>query len=357
MSFVTRDVSELTQWDQGRILECHAMTDGDRVFFRGASGETYTMRVIHTGVEVPNVLLQTAKPIVVDLEGHPECRTQIRVNPAEKPANYMFIDNVMDSESRFVKVFSDCIESSVDTSVGLYVVGAYIDCGFKSTPKIISITYDGVAYNNLSITPMDNPGMGSFNLCGNLSLMNTILGTSLEDTGEPFLCIVTADEVDGFVTLLVPDVEATMHTVAVYVPLENIKEADRDHLPEFADIDLVELGVPVLSEDNPTAYVAISETTSDKIWNTLKQGAVSVRFKVHYNFAMLNTNGVAMCAFGDNTIFTGVGQCSIMHNATIGNWAFIELQFFGVTFYFAFTSDYADDGCGLYAKAIGNGTI
>lgn len=94
------------QWEQGQILVNEHMKAGDRVFFRGASGETYTMYATSDGVEVPNILLQTARSMIVDLEGRNSCRTAIGVNAAEKPADYVLEDNLKPhANTETVKVY------------------------------------------------------------------------------------------------------------------------------------------------------------------------------------------------------------------------------------------------------------
>lgn len=92
--FTIKSGTEIKQWSQGNILVNPCMNVGDRVFFRGTNGSVYIMLATAEGVEVPNILLQMAKPILVDLEDHKECRTRICVTAAEKPDDYTFIDNV-----------------------------------------------------------------------------------------------------------------------------------------------------------------------------------------------------------------------------------------------------------------------
>lgn len=81
-----------TQWALDQKVSNEHMSVGDKVIFRAASGAVYGMYAYDdagaVAVNVPNQLLQTAKPIVIELEGHPACRTMIPVNPAEKPDEY-----------------------------------------------------------------------------------------------------------------------------------------------------------------------------------------------------------------------------------------------------------------------------
>lgn len=82
------------QWSTGQVLKNPHMEAGNRVFFRGAGGAVYTMYADANGVVVPNILLQDARPMTVDLENHPECRTRFVVNATDKPADYELEDNI-----------------------------------------------------------------------------------------------------------------------------------------------------------------------------------------------------------------------------------------------------------------------
>jgi len=80
------------QWSVGHALTNEHMSVGDRVSFRTACGGLRVMYAYDNGgtvmVNVPNQLLQGDKPIIVDLAGHPGCKTIFPVNPKAKPADY-----------------------------------------------------------------------------------------------------------------------------------------------------------------------------------------------------------------------------------------------------------------------------
>lgn len=80
------------QWVMDYALTNEHMSVGDRVSFRTACGGLRVMYAYDDGgtvmVNVPNQLLQDDKPIIVDLHGHPGCKTIFDVIPHDKPDGY-----------------------------------------------------------------------------------------------------------------------------------------------------------------------------------------------------------------------------------------------------------------------------
>lgn len=93
--------SAFDQWDLGQKLTNDAMVAGDRVRFASSNGETGITYARDDGgtivADVPNELLKTANPIVVQLGGGAswqcEHKTTFAVNPAEMPEGYECTDN------------------------------------------------------------------------------------------------------------------------------------------------------------------------------------------------------------------------------------------------------------------------
>ena len=96
---VGREEQVFEQWEQGVKLSNPCMKAGDEVVFRNSSGATYVMIAESGGVEVPNKMLQMTCNILVDLkqgkEQHDDCQTVFEVNPAEKPDDYVYVDNTI----------------------------------------------------------------------------------------------------------------------------------------------------------------------------------------------------------------------------------------------------------------------
>ena len=96
---VGREEQKFNQWEQGVKLSNPCMKAGDEVVFRNSSGATYVMIAESGGVEVPNKMLQMTCNILVDLkqgkEQHDDCQTVFEVNPAEKPDDYVYVDNTI----------------------------------------------------------------------------------------------------------------------------------------------------------------------------------------------------------------------------------------------------------------------
>ena len=71
-------------------------------------------------------------------------------------------------------------------------------------PEMVDVTFDSTLYGNLKFTYIE--GLG--HLAGNLSMMNSLMGTSYENTGEPFLLLLNISDY----TLFTQDTAATYHT-------------------------------------------------------------------------------------------------------------------------------------------------
>jgi hypothetical protein len=93
---------KFTQWDLNQQVLNPCMNAGDEVVFRNASGAAIVQYAHKDGsdvvADVPNILLQDSRNIVVDLgqgkDRHKECRTNFMVEKASKPEGYVFVDNV-----------------------------------------------------------------------------------------------------------------------------------------------------------------------------------------------------------------------------------------------------------------------
>ena len=90
-------------------------------------------------------------------------------------------------------------------------------------PEVINLVLDGVEYNNLNPIVTD---IGP--LVGNLAMLNPLLGTSFEDTGESFVMGV------GYAgCLLATDItQSTTHSVIISCPVETVIKIDWAYLPE-----------------------------------------------------------------------------------------------------------------------------
>lgn len=229
-----------------------------------------------------------------------------------------------------VKLVSEYYKSRFVSSFGAYTVYVSLGYDLSSIPKVISITYDGMSFNHLQVMSVNIPAFGGMlDLCGNLSLLNTILGTSFENTGEPFFASVMGNGVQFFVL----DTEETKHTVAIYVPLANIKGEDRGHLPEFQDIDFIELGLPVLSKGTKHHNI-ISEDQFNKVLDAVKCGVVSIRFKAS---GQCDLGGEQVSfTIDENDIITGV-CCGLHLKRQSDDIVAITCQF-GSTYHFVFNN-------------------
>lgn len=116
--------------------------------------------------------------------------------------------------------------SEINTAFGAHVI--YLDFYEEQseTPQKVSVTFDGVKYENLSVTVIDSAD-GASAVCGNLFYANALLGTSFPDTGEPFLSLVRNDGM----TVMVLDGTPTRHELVVEIPGYVYRPIDSMYLP------------------------------------------------------------------------------------------------------------------------------
>lgn len=227
--------TEFNQWEQGKLLTNEHMVAGDRVLFRSGSGEAIPVQTKKQDdtvvVDVPNELLMCNANIVVDLVGRPTCRTIFKVNAAERPADYEFVQNIVPptdeptggSGGGGVSSWNDLTDKPFGESVTeLYSVenGTFpIMMGqmpMYTIPDPIpfvngqtyTVIWDGVSYDCVFAGTGNHEGM-----MGNMMLMDG------EDTGEPFVYISSPSSgVYGFVdiaALMSGNLTETTHSFSV----------------------------------------------------------------------------------------------------------------------------------------------
>lgn len=196
------------------------------------------------------------------------------------------------------KIFSDVVRSSFASDVGVYVNQPDI-YGLKSIPTTITVWLDGVQYTDLPVINIPNMG----DCFGNLGLM----GTSFENTGEPFLAAFAS--MTSVLFMFVTDTSGTDHSLCLSVPEESISESAKKYLPDIPVIDLIELGLPMLTNDSPSRELSISDDTFNILVDAVKSGPVSVRFAANCA-SRVNVNGASNMA-GGNIITGACGSSSL----------------------------------------------
>ena len=83
--------------------------------------------------------------------------------------------------------------------------------------SMLTVMFDEKTYKDLSVTETDM-GRG----VGNPSIINSVLGVDYADTGEPFLIVVTNDNL----LLIVDPTQSSTHEVYVYVKRKMVKQLD-----------------------------------------------------------------------------------------------------------------------------------
>ncbi len=309
------------QWDLDQLVTNPCMKKGDSVVFNG-HGKTYGVTAFEQNGEifadVPNFLLQKPGSIRVDLnyglDCHMDCRTTFTVVAKEKPTDYSCDVNIKNREAPTAGVsswndltdkpfYEEAGEAELDsgeyTSVLNDAYGAYCVPGtfheqLAEYPDQCTITLDGAVYEGLRITYIE--GLGR--MCGNLSLMNSLMGTSFENTGEPFFVGISMVDYIMFVT----DTAPTKHNVRFAVPCQVFHSISHDfvHIPTF---DLNEMG---LAEIKTNGGVAETVVDSAEFFNALKNGCVRIIFT-----ADGVTNRAVVCAnfkYSRNACYFHVSQ-------------------------------------------------
>lgn len=143
----------------------------------------------------------------------------------------------------------------------------------EEIPKIVSIIFDGVSYENLTVTSID--GVGNFT--GNLYFLNAKLGTSFANTGEPFICVLF----DNAVHVLTLDTQETVHSVTLYKNSNVYKRLNRNYMPEFPIIDLSEHVVfGMIPTDEVISYEFTCENFKEKYYDVARNSyMVRLRYR------------------------------------------------------------------------------
>ena len=156
-------------------------------------------------------------------------------------------------------------DSRLDTTFGAYYVGPTWPI-LNEVPKSLTITLDGAEYKDLTTTEVQ--GLG--HLCGNLYFLNSIAGTSFEDTGEPFMAAVS----ETGITIFVLDTEFTMHSVTVVAPIRVVHPISQDFI-QIPTFDLNEMGLPTIPFDG---IDVTTDADNTELFDALKKGCVRLKF-------------------------------------------------------------------------------
>lgn len=203
------------------------------------------------------------------------------------------------------KILSDVLKSSM-SNMGVYVDQPDI-YGLKSIPATATVWLDSVRYADLQV--LNIPGYGD--VFGNLSLMNALMGTSFENTGEPFLAAFVG--LTSVLFMFPMDTSDTYHNVCLSVPEENIEEAFKKYLPDIPVVDFIELGLSRIVNGS-VQTLTLSDDWYSKLENIARQGSAYFKFAANCNITVSGTiiiggdvvmEGLACTSlgnFGDNIL-------------------------------------------------------
>lgn len=121
--------------------------------------------------------------------------------------------------------------SKLNATYGAYAFGLSFNAHLDSIPltSVYSVEYDGVEYKNLAAVELQ--GIHFF---GNLYFLNSALGTSFENTGEPF---VLGGDSSGMMMLTL-DSQETTHAVNIFIDGTYHHPLDMCYFPKIPTIDL-----------------------------------------------------------------------------------------------------------------------
>lgn len=322
---VGREEQAFEQWEQGARVSNPCMKAGDEVVFRNSSGATAVMIAMEESgqvvADVPNKLLQMALCILVDLgqsnELHSECRTSFRVNPAEKPADYSYIDNTVREEEKssgggsgadllnengIIKqeylpkgfpyksgkdaVIMEATKLEYDADAGGIV---YKDKYIKLLPgEEYIVSWNGVEYTS---TAVDGSGLGEGIECG---LGNVGALTGGEPTSDPFVIFTTTEELGammGFFAMVLPLDDSTTVDISITGFVGDLQKIDEQYLPEQESDTVV---VKVVGS-YPTVNTW-SHTTEDV--EALLEAGKTVRLEVAANSTVLDRKIYHLNSYG-----------------------------------------------------------
>jgi len=176
--------TEFNQWDLNQKVTESSLVVGDKVIFQNSSGQTYPMKAYsYNGevvVDVPNILLQEALPIVVYSNNHcHETRSRINVVAQNRPEGYVFVDNddwpsegdgnLASAMPKTINLTNYAINDDEGDTLNNTVLGLYamdggsvdalsVDAKFwedVSTEQSLRIAIDGTPFNMSAILEME----------------------------------------------------------------------------------------------------------------------------------------------------------------------------------------------------------
>jgi hemerythrin-like domain-containing protein len=166
--------------------------------------------------------------------------------------------------------------SGLDTTYGAFTFNLLFNEYAGSIPlsAIMSVEYDGVEYTNLA-----GFASGGMQFFGNLYFLNTIFGTSFENTGEPF---IIGGDTSGMI-VLTTDNESTRHSIQIYIEGTYHHRIDRCYQPQLPVVDLTkyyttikENGATTISGDNyyEEVYRVLRENDMVKVLYVVSENGV-----------------------------------------------------------------------------------
>lgn len=157
---------------------------------------------------------------------------------------------------------------TIDTDFGVFFVGGSYYEQLDINPKQVTITLDGVTYKDLKTVYIQNLGY----LCGNLYYLNSIAGTSFENTGEPFMAGVGTS---GFKVFLL-DTAPTQHSVKITTPSKVVHTISQDFI-EAPTFNLIEMGLPDIAYTiNGNEAVSLDSEDLEELYQALKRGSAHI---------------------------------------------------------------------------------
>ena len=142
---------------------------------------------------------------------------------------------------------------------------------YPNRPEEFVISFDSVEYRGLRTAYVEALGA---TMAGNLAMLNALMGTSYENTGEPFLAYV-GDM--SYAIVFTTDTTPTEHSIKVAAPMEGVVPLDQKYIgiPTF---DLTAMGLTDIKTDGVKVTAEVDTT---ELCNAMRKGFVRLKLSLN----------------------------------------------------------------------------
>lgn len=273
------------------------------------TGEPFILAVTKTGCAIMTLDTEaTAHAIRLFIAGEPVDK----INPSCLPEGYPYTelgDKVL-IDGEFTTQYLE--------QYGFFGINVPFEEALETVPEKATLVYDGVEY---SVTFTDIPGLGKVG--GNLFFVNSLFGTSFENTGEPF--ILGADQYGCIVVTL--DTTPTAHTFKVSAEGIVIHKLSREYIDETLIEEIAEeIATPMVEEARTELY---NRTTVPSVNLTSIEGGIEhgKSYDIDFDFFDLKAEiDFLYQIHGDSSFYTARASRVTNNSVTYAQYVWIHHQ-------------------------------